>query len=153
MRILILGSLAVALVGGGLIYFLMSGSTVDTSSRAKELGWEDLRELDYKTGAINGSLAESDGAVVKIPGFMVPLQDNSKEVSKFLLVPNAQACIHVPPPPPNQMVMVEMREGRRVKSLYGPVWVEGVFRIADVESVYGRSGFQMKASSVKPYEW
>ena len=89
-------------VAAGFTFFRSSNS--GTLSSAPELDWRALGEMDYISGAASEDLKKLDGKTVKIPGFMVPLEDNQKLVSQFLLVPSPQACIHVPPPPPNQMV-------------------------------------------------
>ena len=40
-----------------------------------------------------------DGRMVRIPGFIVPLDEDSEgRVTDFFLVPYVGACIHVPPP-------------------------------------------------------
>lgn len=46
---------------------------------------------------------------VKISGFVVPLDRNEDSgLSAFLLVPYYGACIHVPPPPLNQIIYVQL---------------------------------------------
>ena len=72
-----------------------------------KMDWRMLRELNYRTGKVSPSLKALDGKLVKIPGYMVPLEDDSEVVSEFLLVPYVGACIHTPPPPPNQIVQVK----------------------------------------------
>ena len=64
------------------------------------LDWQTLYSFDYKAGKGPKELMDMDGKFVKIPGYVVPLSDNYTQLDEFLLVPNAQACIHVPPPPP-----------------------------------------------------
>lgn len=62
---------------------------------------------------------------VRIPGYLLPLDYSDNKVTQFLLVPTVGACIHVPPPPPNQMVYVEFKDGYEADGMYPPVWVEG----------------------------
>lgn len=69
-----------------------------------EVDWRLLSELDFRTGKKSAALEKVDGKTVKVPGFMVPLEDGADGVTEFLLVPYFGACIHVPPPPPNQIV-------------------------------------------------
>src|SRR4051794_4265549 len=66
-----------------------------------EIDWRVLRDLDLGTGTRSPELAALDGKFVKIPGFVVPLDDDDQGLAEFLLVPSPQACIHVPPPPAN----------------------------------------------------
>lgn len=115
------------------------------------LDWQALRELEIETGVVSPRLKALDGTKVKLPGFMVPLEDNRQEVSEFLLVPSPQACIHVPPPPANQMVLVHMT-GDPTKMAWGPVWAEGILRISPGKHQYGTSSFQMMAQRTEPYK-
>jgi hypothetical protein len=105
-KIIVAASLFILSIIGGLFLYQNRGASY--RSNAIEVDWRLLGELDYITGKANGELSALDGKNVRIPGFMVPLEDNSQAVTEFLLVPSPQACIHVPPPPPNQMVLVEM---------------------------------------------
>lgn len=117
-----------------------------------EVNWRQLGDLDYISKTIPESLKPFDNKLVRIPGFMVPLEDNQSVVTEFLLVSNPQACIHVPPPPPNQMIYVKAEEGKKIKSEFGPVWVHGVLNISVKKHMYGESSFQMTAEKVEPYE-
>ncbi len=118
-----------------------------------EVGWRLLAKLNYKTGEKTKELADLDGKLVKIPGFTVPLEDWASSATEFLLVPYVGACIHTPPPPPNQLVYIEMDEGKRAKmDGWNPVWVEGVLKIEMTESVYGHVGFTITGQRVYPYE-
>jgi hypothetical protein len=117
------------------------------------IDWQVLAGLDYKTGQLSDKLKELNGKLVKVPGFMVPLEDFATEVSEFLLVPYFGACVHTPPPPPNQTVYVKMDGGKQVKvGWWDPVWVEGILRIEKAESVYGVAGFQVVGMKITAYE-
>lgn len=97
-------------------------------------------------------LRELDGQDVRIPGFIVPLEDFASNVSEFLIVPYVGACVHVPPPPPNQLVHVEMQGDKRVKmEWWNPVWIHGRLKIAPMESVYGSVGFQLDGVRTEPF--
>jgi hypothetical protein len=118
-----------------------------------KMDWRMLRELNYRTGKITPSLKALDGKIVKIPGYMVPLEDDSEIVTEFLLVPYVGACIHTPPPPPNQIVQVKMQNQKKVKmSFWDPVWVQGKLSIATVKSPYGDVGFQLTGLQIEPYK-
>lgn len=119
-----------------------------------EVGWRLLAELNYRTGEKTDSLAALEGKLVKIPGFTVPLEDWASSATEFLLVPYVGACIHTPPPPPNQLVYIEMDEGKRAKmDGWNPVWVEGVLAIEMTKSVYGDVGYTITGHRVYPYEF
>lgn len=69
---------------------------------------------------------EYDGKRIRLPGFLVPLEySDDLKATEFLLVPYAGACIHMPPPPANQIVRVVYPEGYEVLNINAPVWVEG----------------------------
>lgn len=135
-------ALGVALVRG------CSGSGVlgDTP----EVDWRELADLDFVTGEAPQKLKDLDGKPVRVPGFMVPLEDDQRKVVEWLLVPTPQACIHVPPPPPNQMVHIFMKRGTEV--MYGPIWVYGTLRLRSTRSIYGESSFSMEATKVTEYK-
>ena len=100
---------------------VFGGNTLTVSDAASaaekvpSLTWDNLRRLDFRSGKAPADLKKHDGAVVRVPGFIIPLEDNDQEVSEFLLVPYPLACIHVPAPPPNQIVHVKMDNGKKVR--------------------------------------
>lgn len=114
-----------------------------------EVDWRLLGEMDYISGNSSSELKALNGKAVKIPGFMVPLEDNQKAVVEFLLVPSPQACIHVPPPPPNQMVYVKMKKG--TEAAIGPIWVYGTLNLVTKKSMYGDASFELVGEAVEPY--
>lgn len=115
-----------------------------------EIDWRLLGELDYVSGAAPEELKILNSKKVKMPGFMVPLEDEQKKVTEFLLVPTPQACIHVPAPPPNQMVYVKMKKGTEVA--YGPIWIHGDFSIMTKQSMYGDASFEIEGDFIEPYK-
>lgn len=117
-----------------------------------EVDWRTLASLDYRTGEVSDELKAVDGKVVKIPGFTVPLEDWATSASELLLVPYVGACVHTPPPPPNQLVYVTTADGDKAPiDIYNPVWIEGVLKIENTESVYGSVGFLVEEAKVYPY--
>ena len=144
---ILLGVLIVATVTGVVVASHLSGSVWGDEV---EVDWRLLGELDFVTGQASSELKALDGQGVKIPGFMVPLEDEQKMVTEFLLVPSAQACIHVPPPPPNQMVHVKMKQGTEV--LFGPIWIYGKLKLTTTRSIYGESSFEIEGVHVEPYQ-
>lgn len=140
------GLVLIALVSGALIYkFVGSGQSLAQT----EVDWRLLGQMDYITGVSGGELKALDGQLVQIPGFMVPLEDNQKLVAEFLLVPTPQACIHVPAPPPNQMVYVKMKNPG--EAAFGPIWVHGTLRIVTKKSMYGDASFELIGETIEPY--
>jgi uncharacterized protein len=117
------------------------------------LDWRTMASLNYRTGEMSDALRRLNGVQVRVPGFMVPLEDWDEQVTEFILVPYFGACIHTPPPPPNQMAHVLMTRNRRVTvNLWDPVWVVGTLKIESVDSPYGAVGYQLAAEGIRPYE-
>jgi hypothetical protein len=118
---------------------------------AQPVGWSTLKLLTSSTPATS-PVRQLNGKRVSIPGFMVPLEDDAQEVTEFLLVPYAGACIHVPPPPPNQMVYVQLMHGGKAKmSFTEPIVVTGTLKISNVKSPYGDVSYNLDGETVKPY--
>ncbi|MEM9266972.1 MAG: DUF3299 domain-containing protein [Cyanobacteria bacterium P01_F01_bin.13] len=68
-------------------------------------------------------------ATVQLSGYALPLTWNQAEqVTEFLLVPYVGACIHVPPPPPNQIIYIQPEQPLTVPGMFTPVVVEGELR-------------------------
>jgi uncharacterized protein len=150
----ILGALATLIVLVIVVRLFQVGNAGrDPSVKAeKDLYWGELATFNYVSGEVPKDLSAMNGKVVRIPGFVVPLSDNIKRMKEFLLVPNGMACIHAPPPPPNQMVMVTLKYDMDYELAYGPVWVTGELNIENVKSPFGDVGFQMDGKNVEPYK-
>jgi hypothetical protein len=91
-----------------------------------------------------------NGVEVKIPGFIVPLEENKGEVTEFLLVPYFGACIHTPPPPANQILHVRPKQGAKFRAM-DTVWVTGKLQTLRNDSMMGVSGYHVTAESVTKY--
>ena len=119
---------------------------------AVNIDWRVLAGLDYTNGKSTDTLKKLEGKLVRIPGFVVPLDDFQEDGAEFLLVPYYGACVHTPPPPPNQIVMVEMIGKKAIKlNLFDAVWMSGRLKISSVESPYGTVGYQLEGLKVEPY--
>ena len=119
-----------------------------------EVLWQVLAGLDYMSGEVSEELQQFVGKEVKIPGFMVPLEDFAENVSEFLLVPYVGACVHTPPPPPNQLVYVTMNGDEQVQVTYwDPIWIHGTLEIEETTNMYGQVSFSVSGIEVQPYEW
>ena len=123
----------------------------------------NINELIQKRKQLRTAIVEElNGQRVRIPGYLLPLEMSDTKVKEFLLVPYIGACIHVPPPPPNQIVHVNIaqKEGYRVKTMYEPVWVSGEISVKsmvkDLYLVDGSAGvdigYSMQATHIEPYE-
>ena len=96
-------------------------------------------------------VGELDGQQVRLPGFVVPLDFEDTETSEFLLVPYFGACIHVPPPPSNQIVYVKTVAGYPLEELFDPVWVTGEISAQAHRNEVGDAGYTMQATIIEPY--
>ena len=123
----------------------------------------DTEKLIAKHKEIRISVVEAlNGQQVRIPGYFLPLEQSATKVTEFLLVPYIGACIHVPPPPPNQIVHVKtpQKKGYSSKNLYSPVWVTGVITaksmVKDLYLADGSAGinigYTMQAKRIEPYK-
>lgn len=119
--------------------------------QANEVGWELLRSLEVdpktKLPAPKAELKKVLGKEVKIKGFMMPLDFESKNISEFLLMPFVPSCMHVPPPPPNQLILVKMKKGAKAQSTFYPVEVVGKLSLdtnKELESSYKIDGVKVK---------
>lgn len=99
------------------------------------------------------------GATVRIPGYLLPLEFKDQKAVQFLLVPTVGACVHTPPPPPNQMVYVRYPTGFKITGPYSPIWITGRLETdnlsPDIGFIDGRRqvevGYVMEADAVEPY--
>lgn len=95
---------------------------------------------------------EFDGRQVRVPGFVVPLEyDGAQRVTEFFLVPYFGACIHMPAPPPNQIIFISMDGGFDLKSIYEPYVVEGQMQVSMTYRDIGISAYSLTAHQVVPY--
>ena len=92
------------------------------------------------------------GQTVRMPGFILPLDyQPGGAIDEFLLVPYFGACIHTPPPPPNQIVYVTLDEPLRVDRLWDPVWVTGELSSDRHMNGLGDAAYTMRLISHEPY--
>ena len=93
-----------------------------------------------------------DGQKIRIPGFVVPLEfDEEQTISQFFLVPYFGACLHMPPPPPNQIILVDAPDGVQMSALYEPFWLEGEVSTVVTENEMAKSAYAMQLYKLSPY--
>ena len=119
----------------------------DADPRAAEL-MQKVREAWDNAPLV----ADFNGKRVRIPGFVVPLEGDAKNIREFLLVPYFGACIHVPPPPANQLILVKPDKPIQADWNMVPVWVSGVMEVERKTSELGTSGYRMTGMRVVEYE-
>jgi uncharacterized protein len=100
---------------------------------------------------VNKSL---DGATVRLPGFIVPLDPvKNGGVSEFLLVPYFGSCIHVPPPPPNQIVYVHNSKRAGIESIYEAYWITGKLHLQTKTTRLGATAYELSAEKIEVYKY
>ncbi len=94
-----------------------------------------------------------DGKWVKIPGFIAPLEVKNGAVNRFLLVPYFGACIHVPPPPVNQTVLVYLKkkQGISLEEIDYPFLITGKLTLDKTTTDIGKAGYELSEASAKIY--
>jgi hypothetical protein len=151
-----------------LIVVIMSFAGISSQAQQapKELYWEDLVPKNFTmppvsmehTGSMtqvapDAPLIESlNGTFAKIPGFVVPLEGDAEFITEFLLVPYFGACIHVPPPPSNQIVYVKFAEAVPMNNLYDAVWVTGSLSTQGWKGDIASVGYSMTGISISPFD-
>ncbi len=96
---------------------------------------------------------EYNGKTVRLPGYVVPLDYTGVGVTTLLLVPYVGACIHVPPPPPNQLVYVTTDRPYEFGGLFEAVWVTGVLNAGLSSTELAEVGYSIEDGAVEPYRW
>ena len=94
-------------------------------------------------------VADLNGKRIKIGGYVVPLDFESTTVKEFLLVPFVGACIHVPPPPANQIVYVKSDKGFVISNAFDPVTVTGTLKTETAFTGLADAGYSLEAESVE----
>ncbi|MCC2617625.1 DUF3299 domain-containing protein [Aestuariibacter halophilus] len=146
------------------LFALLLSSTV--FAEPPEVYWEDLVPSGQSQAQApvnhDGSMVQQDldapvvhtydGKTVKIPGFVVPLEGDGRNTTAFLLVPYFGACIHVPPPPPNQIVYVKFPDGVPIDNINDAIWVTGVLTTDGWQGDIATVGYVLEGKQVSPFE-
>ena len=106
--------------------------------------------FDANAAKLNPAL---DGAYIKMPGFIIPIDLTAAGVSSFVLVPYVGACLHVPPPPPNQLVFVNAITPWPSDNLWDAVWVTGRMQHELQTTDVAETGYVMEAEFMEVYVW
>ncbi len=130
---------------GAALHFRSSNQLKDLP----ELKWALLAtaERDF----LPPELASKLESRVRIGGFVVPLTDAFQDIREFLLVPDSMSCIHVPPPPSNQMLLVRFRNPIDPQLAFGPVWVFGDVKYNPEHHAFGEAYFLVEGIDIVPF--
>ena len=161
---------------------MIAGAFAEPAAEFRELYWEDLVPEGWQptpaipmTPAIREQLEargfeledeplmpeQPEAPVVealhnqklKVPGFIIPIKYDDESVSEFLLVPYMGACIHVPPPPENQMVYVKLKTPMSSGQLWEPVWASGLMQTTKSDTEYATAGYTMVDAVTSAYAY
>ena len=120
----------------------------DGSPEASEL--YQKMQAEFNRAPVNEILDEK---LIRIPGFIAPLDYTDDRITEFLLVPYFGACIHVPPPPANQTVLISTAEGQGIKpeDSNSPIWVMGKLSTEGTTTELAAAGYYMEEAIIEPY--
>lgn len=94
-----------------------------------------------------------NGTRIRMPGYMLPLETGGQGVTEFILTPYVGACIHVPPPPPNQLVFVTSTRPWPSEAMFDAIWVTGTIRVSPISTNLAEIGYDMVADEIEAYVW
>lgn len=131
-----MGQPSVAPDGAGEANHGVTGAPVlDPKKMAKdEIGWDLLQKYDLKTKKAERVLTDRIKKPLTLTGFAIPLEFDKKQVNEFLLVPYVPSCMHVPPPPENQIVYVKLKKAEAVDNLWYPLQISGELQLDEKKS-------------------
>lgn len=168
---LVLALVLVAAVG----LVTVGARSMGTARGGTDITWEQLLPESAKAGGVGGALSgivqhgqlqglqsvapenvelvtDWVGDRVRLPGYVVPIDFQGSRVTGFLLVPYMGACIHVPPPPPNQIVYVHTRKPVEIDEIFEAVWATGTFEADLISTELAQVGYRIVDATVEPYE-
>ena len=176
------GAVAVTACAGGAYLLLAGGGDAErsatdvASAELVDLDWEMLVPEDEATATrasagvvtheqigdetapwqadtdVTAVRADLDGARVRLPGYMTPLSFDEAEVSRFLLVPYVGACVHVPPPPANQIVYVEVDGTVPILEMWEPFLAVGTLSTQAQSTELAEVGYTMSLDHLEVYD-
>jgi uncharacterized protein len=100
------------------------------------------------------TVPELNGERVRIPGYTVPFDFSADaEITEFLLVPYFGACLHAPPPPPNQTLFIITDEPMKIRDLAQAVWIEGTIYTQTQESELADAAYTIQLDQLEIYDY
>lgn len=117
-----------------------------------ELFLKDLKFMKDTQPKGNMINKELDGKEVRIAGYVTPVGFDKGDITEFLFVPYLGACIHVPPPPANQIVFVKDARNLKMEQMYQPIWITGKLQATPVSTALANVGYSMTGPKIEPYK-
>lgn len=111
----------------------------------------DSPSLSTQQPASHGVRTDWNGETVRLPGYIVPIDYSGTGVTAFILVPFVGACVHVPPPPANQLVFVTTKKPYENSGLFEAVNVIGMFGTASTSTQLADIAYALSADHIEPF--
>lgn len=115
---------------------------------------EEGSDLDFMPQLGNFETVEAlDGVLIRMPGYVVPFDFKTDSTHReFLFVPYMGACIHTPPPPPNQIIFVRADPAIKVDDIWAPYWIEGTLQTEKTENDLGNTAYSLSMTRIEDYD-
>ncbi len=133
---------------------IQDGASNDNIDALTAMSESDASAKRFKQALKSSRVIEAfDQARIRLPGFIVPLSSgDSQRITEFFIVPYFGACLHLPPPPPNQVIYSESKDGIELDSLQEPFWFEGTLVIDHTINTTGSSAYTLRLDNAYIYE-
>lgn len=132
---------------------IADGSLEDNLERQIEDAFEQPDDPYQQALVSTKVIPEMDGKRVRIPGFIVPIETNEdKLVTEFFIVPYFGACLHMPPPPPNQIIYATYPQGVEQPTLFEPFWLSGELKTETTTNDIAQAAYEMRVVHYQLYE-
>ncbi|GAA5219009.1 DUF3299 domain-containing protein [Corallincola platygyrae] len=132
---------------------IADGSDEDLADSKLQLDASNVGDSPYEQALVSTRVIEEmNNQAIRLPAFVVPLDfDDTMVTKEFFLVPFFGACIHVPPPPPNQIIYVKHPKGVQLGSLYDVFWFSGTIKTEMIENDMAKAAYTMQIDQIEPY--
>jgi hypothetical protein len=132
---------------------LEDGSFEDQITNQLKNDLPDSKIDRYQQALVSTNIISTmDKRSIRLPGFVVPVEfDDEQTITEFFLVPYFGACIHTPPPPPNQIIYVHAPQGLNLEYLYDPFWISGTMQTTTVQNTMATAAYSLQMQSYEAY--
>jgi len=132
---------------------IVDGSDEDTLDQKPQNESDSIDDYRYQQALISRNIQDKiNNTPIKIPAFIVPLEfDDDQNVTQFFMVPFFGACLHLPPPPPNQTIFVDYPQGLKLESTYDAYWVSGIITTSIVENDMATAAYAIEMHDIEIY--
>lgn len=138
--------------GSGIGQPMMQGGRIDDSGSGTLPGMVIDHSSPNRAEQFGSSevVSEVEGRTVSLDGFVVPLEsDDEGRVRELLFVPFYGACIHVPPPPPNQIIRVVLAKPIKVPELWDAFHLSGRLHVAHFEADIASATYEAQGATLE----